>query len=275
MTSRPTRPLTLLAAILTLAPAAAVACGDKTPAQKEVTVASEGGFDHSHAALTDLLAKYVSDGLVDYGRWKADGTGPLDSYLETLAAVSRADYDGWTGDQQLAYWINTYNAYMARKVLDHYPLGSVKNIGAADFSIFKKRFIPSPRLEGRELSLDAVEHEIIRKRFGDARIHFALVCAASSCPELREEAFRAADLDAQLDDQGRRFLGDHEKNRYNAGTGKIYLSKIFEWFRGDFKKSAGSVKKFVEPYLPDDARAALAAGARIGFLKYDWSLNDR
>jgi hypothetical protein len=259
---------------LFLAAWGALACGSKKPAPG-VSGGAAVGFDHQHQAWTELLEKYVRHGRVDYAGWKAADLEALDSYLAQLAAVTKQEHQQWSSDQRLAFWINTYNAYMVHRVLKQYPINSVKTATLIPFAVFKKRFIPSGIVEGTKLSLDAVEHQIIRKRFDEPRIHFALVCAAVSCPSLRGEAYRGADLGSQLDDQGHGFLGDSAKNRYNAGQNKLYLSKIFDWFKGDFRQSAGSVKAFVAPYLPDDARQALESGkARISYLKYDWSLND-
>ncbi|MGH7894503.1 MAG: DUF547 domain-containing protein [Candidatus Binatia bacterium] len=123
------------------------------------------------------------------------------------------------------------------------------------------------------MSLDDVEHGRVRKDFAEPRIHFALVCAAKSCPPLRDEAYRAADLDRQLGDQGRTFLHDPTKNRWDAATRTLELSSIFKWFREDFEKAAGTLPAFVARYLDDPG--ATAQDARIRFLAHDWSLNDQ
>jgi len=121
-----------------------------------------------------------------------------------------------------------------------------------------------------------IEHKILRARYTEPRIHFALVCASESCPPLRPEAYRAADLDHQLDDQARTFLRDPAKNRYDADQGVLYLSKIFSWFEGDFEAHSASVSAYVEPYLLVEAGQAVRSGdVPIRYLPYDWSLNGR
>ena len=130
-----------------------------------------------------------------------------------------------------------------------------------------------PDLKGGNISLDDIEHRTLRTDFKEPRIHFALVCAARSCPPLRSEAYRAADLDRQLDDQGRTFLNDPRKNRFDPATKTLYLSRIFDWFHGDFEAAAGSVKAYATRYL-DDPRAKRPE-VEIEFLSYDWSLNDQ
>ena len=115
------------------------------------------------------------------------------------------------------------------------------------------------RLFGQVTTLDQLEHGIIRKDYAEARAHFALVCAARGCPPLRANAFVGAKLDAQLDEQGKIFLGQSEKNRVDAAKRTLHLSPIFKWFAGDFEAAAGSVEKFVAPFLPEAARTALAA----------------
>jgi len=230
-------------------------------------------FDHDHSAWTDLLRRWVSDGRVDYTAWLREGRQPLAAYLAALSATCASDYQTWSDAQRLAFWINTYNAFTVELILDNYPLASIRKIGWLPGAAFRKQFIPMPGLKGRTVSLNDIEHDTIRADFADARIHFALVCASRSCPPLRAEAYRGADLDRQLADQARIFLGDASKNRFDAAAKTLYLSAIFDWFAADFRAAAGSVQAFVAPYM-GDPRAA-EPGVRIEFLDYDWSLNDR
>ena len=233
-------------------------------------------FDQEHRAWTRLLEQYVQDGRVDYGALHRDARPALSAYREALSAVSGTCYAGWTREQRLAFWINTYNANALELVLEHYPVRSIRAIGWVPGSAFRTRFIPMKDLAGGELSLDDVEHEHLRKEFGEPRIHFAIVCASVSCPSLRSEAYRATDLDRQLDDQARRFLADPTKNRFDLPSQTFRLSSIFKWFREDFEKAAGSLPAFVARYVDPATAAALAEpGVRIEFLDYDWSLNGR
>jgi hypothetical protein len=179
----------------------------------------------------------------------------------------------WGRAERIAFWINTYNAFTVKLVLDHYPIASIRTIGWLPGAAFRERFIPMPGLKGGNVSLDDIENGTLRADFREPRIHFALVCASRSCPMLRGEAYRAKDLDRQLDDQARSFLGDSTKNRFDATTNTLHLSSIFKWFRVDFETAAGSLRAYVGRYLNDPR--AVEPGVRIEFLDYDWSLNDR
>jgi hypothetical protein len=232
-------------------------------------------FDHEHVAWTRLLQRFVRDGLVDYRGLKAEGAGGLDAYLRDLASVTPAQYGTWTRQEQLAFWINAYNAYTIRLVLDHYPLRSIRSIGLLPGAAFRKTFIATEALRGRKLSLDAIEHDILRRELGEPRIHFAIVCASRSCPVLREEAYRASNLDSQLDDAARRFVRDPRRNRFDAATRTFHASSIFKWFHEDFERSAGSLSSFLARYADEPAAGALRAGdVRIDHLDDDWSLNE-
>ncbi len=230
-------------------------------------------FDHEHAAWTKELTRFASDGRVDYARWGSRGRTELSAYLDALTSVSRNDYDAFTREQRLAFWINTYNAFMVRQVLDHYPLTSVRSIGILPFAAFKEPFIPMEPLRGAKLSLDDVEHQILRREIGEPLIHFGIVCASRSCPELRSEAYRASVVIPQLEDAARRFLADATKNRVLEDGRAVGLSSIFKWFREDFERS-GTLAQFVAGYARPPLAAALAKPeVRIEFLDYDWSLN--
>ncbi|TMB47614.1 MAG: DUF547 domain-containing protein, partial [Deltaproteobacteria bacterium] len=148
-----------------------------------------------------MLEQYVKAGRVDYGGLRREARPALSAYLDVLSAVSRTCYAAWTREQRLAFWINSYNAYAVQLVLEHYSVRSIRAIGWWPGSAFRTKFIPMKDLAGSDLSLDDVEHEHLRKEFGEPRVHFAIVCASVSCPPLRSEAYRAADLDRQLDDQ--------------------------------------------------------------------------
>lgn len=233
-------------------------------------------FDHSHAAWTSVLSRYVKDGFVDYAGLKKDGQADLRAYLGTLESICRGHYDTWTREQKLAYWINAYNAYTVRLILDHYPLKSIRKIGLLPGAAFREEFIPSKGVRGKTLSLNDIEHEILRKDFTEPRIHFAIVCASKGCPALRSEAYRPADLDRQLEDAARTFVRDPAKNRFDASKRTLYLSSIFKWFREDFERAAKTLPEFVARFADEQTATALRAGSvRIEFLDYDWSLNGR
>ncbi len=245
---------------------------------------AHAAFDHSHARLDSLLGQHVvwiGDGhasQVDYAAIKRDPS-MLKGYLNEIAAVSSKDYRGFSKPQKLAFLINAYNAYTIDFILTEYPdIESIKELGSFFSSPWKKRLFP---LLGEKRSLDEIEHEMIRKPgdFDDPRIHMAVNCASIGCPALRDEAFVAERLDAQLEDGVRRFLGDRSRNR--ADDKGLWVSKIFDWYATDFEKQSGSVAKWLASYaeqLSSDlqVQAAVASSSlRVRHLDYDWTLNDR
>lgn len=237
------------------------------------------GFDQGHGALAELLARHVHGDRVDYAGLVADRPS-LQAYLDTLAAVGADDFASWTEDQRFAFWIDAYNAFTLALVADHYPLKSIKDIGGLFDSVWDRRFIPLgalfPEVGHEKLSLNDLEHEILRARFHDARVHAAINCASQSCPPLRAEPYLAERLDRQLDDQARRWLADPTRNRYELSTGTLRLSRIFDWFEEDFRRDAGSVQAWVARYAPEEVAERIASEEplRIRFLDYSWKLND-
>lgn len=243
------------------------------------------GFDRGHAAWTALLAAHVrwneaaTASTVDYAGVARDRAA-LDAYRTALAGVTRNEIDAWPEADRLAFLVNAYNAHTIALVLTRYPdLASIKDLGGWVTSPWKQKFF---ELLGESRSLDDVEHRMIRAGVGarEPRVHFALNCASIGCPALRPEAYRGDALDAQLADQTRRFLSDRTRNRWDAGAGRLEVSKIFDWYGEDFVRAAGSVAKFLAPHatvLADDAGARAkieAAAVPVVFLDYDWALND-
>lgn len=229
-------------------------------------------FDHSHAALDRVLKASVREGSVDYPALKAN-PAPLTAYLDQLAEVPEGEFKSWPEPDRLAFLINLYNAATLKLIVDEYPLKSIRRIGWLPGAAWKRPFV---RAFGRVLTLDEIEHGIIRQEYRDARVHFALVCAARGCPPLRSEPFVSARLDAQLEEQGRIFLGQTNKNHVDGAARTIHLSPIFKWFAQDFEAQAGSVLKFVAPFFPPETQRTLAQGEwRIAYTDYDWSLNER
>ncbi|MFT7288772.1 MAG: hypothetical protein ACI87W_002895 [Halieaceae bacterium] len=206
--------------------------------------------------------------------------GALQSYLNDLAAIDATRYAGWAKNQQLAFLINAYNAATVALILTEYPdLTSIRDLGSLLRSPWKRSFVS---LLGEELSLDEIEHGMIRApgHFEEPRIHFAVNCASISCPSLRREAYAANRLEEQLQAQTEQFLGDNTRNR--ARKGDLELSSLFKWYREDFEagwRGARSLEAFVLLYadaleLKDGDRQRLASGEMdIRFLDYDWNLN--
>ncbi|MCI0587247.1 MAG: DUF547 domain-containing protein [Planctomycetes bacterium] len=234
-------------------------------------------FDPRHQIWTTALQKYVKDGVVDYAGLRAGDEPMLGSYLGNLRVIPAEEFDALPRADRLAYWINAYNAFTVRLILDHHPVKSIKDIGGLFRSPFGKEFIELRNLRPKPLSLDDIEHGILRPEFAEPRIHFAIVCASKGCPPLRSEAFRPEVLEAQLDDQARRFLADRGKNRVDVGAKTLHLSPVFKWFREDFEKSAGSVPKFVARFLDEKTAAAIGDGNgwEIEYTDYDWTLNGK
>jgi len=223
-------------------------------------------FDHS--MFDTLLKRHVDDnGWVDYEGLDADAAR-LDAYLETIAA---APFDRMSRDEKLALLINAYNAATLRLILDFRPVKSIKDIPAA------KRWDDRRwNVGGKTMSLADIEHKQIRPKFNEPRIHFALVCAAVGCPKLRNEAFVAKRLDAQLDDQ-MRYAHTHGRWLvFDADRGVLGLTKLYDWYGSDFTQSGVTVEAYAAQYAPA-LKAALDAGRRITrrWLAYDWGLNSR
>ena len=245
-------------------------------------------FDHRHAAWTSLLKKHVVllDGgkasQLRYAGMAADGVA-LKGYLAALSAVSASQFDAFSKPQQQAFLINAYNAYTVDLVLSRYPkLNSIKDLGSLLQSPWKQKFVP---LLGATTSLDGIEHDMlrVRGRYDDPRVHFAVNCASVGCPMLREEAYVAERLDAQLEEQAQRFVSDRSRNRWNPASGRLEVSKIFDWYGEDFNlghRGIASLPGFLARYAdrladtPADRERIAALKVPVSFLDYDWRLND-
>jgi hypothetical protein len=253
-------------------------------------------FDPTHAAWTALLGKHVvvlDGGAMSRVRYAgfAQDRAQLKRYLESLSRVSQAEFGGWSRLERMAFLINAYNAFTVELVLTRYPdLASIRDLGTLPFaSPWRKRFFT---LLGREQHLDAIEHEVLRKPgvYDEPRVHYAVNCASVGCPMLREEAYVAARLDEQLEEQARRFLSDRSRNRFNAQKGALEVSKIFDWFREDWTSgyrgfdgrtpAIASREQYFARYAalladsPAHRKLIEEGRAPIAFLGYDWSLND-
>jgi hypothetical protein len=261
--------------------------------------------DHSHAKLDTTLAEFLTDGLVDYGALQASAQDPESAfrrYLLDLASEPPEAESTWSRDERLAYWINAYNAFTLKLIVDHYPTGMrwwAKTLP------FIRKWIPANsilQIEGRwdrimfdsvrgPITLNAIEHEILRPEFEDPRIHFAIVCASIGCPRLRSTAFHARQLGAELDDATTDFIADPAKVSFDGETGELRVSKIFDWFRTDFDrppagalpnpdtesygKNAG-VARWLAAHGPPKLRARIDRGPfRLEHLPYDWHLNEQ
>lgn len=230
-------------------------------------------FDQTHGKYARVLAATVRDGRVDYAKLKA-APAELDAYLKDAGDVSAADFSKWNKGERLALLLNLYNAQTLRLIVDNYPLKTIRSIGIMPGAAWRGLIV---RFGGQMMSLEHLENKIIRPEYKEPRIHFALVCAAVSCPPLRGEPYVGSRLGEQLDDQARRFLATAESNRFDAARNTLHLSQIFDWYKADFTSSAGSVANYVKPFLPKPQRDALAdpAKVKVQFTDYDWALNVR
>jgi len=201
----------------------------------------------------------VSLALVDYAAIKK--SGQLDKVYQQISSYPVNTLSG--KEETLAFYINTYNILALKMVADHWPLDSIKDIGYFFSPVWGKE---AGTIGGRVLSLDDVENTIIRP-MGEPRIHFAIVCASVSCPDLSNEPYTAAQLDKQLESQANAFLHNKQKG-LRVEANNIVVSKIFKWFKGDFAK-VGGVNAFIRGYRTD----LPVAYPMTATLNYDWSVN--
>lgn len=218
-----------------------------------------------YAMFDDLLLSHVHDGFVDYDGIALDPR--LDDFIDQLAVTAPKDLA--SPAEQKAFYINAYNAIAIRGILD----------GKSPDSMFgRSRFFKRMRFDvlGEPMSLEDIEHGRLRP-MGDARIHFAIVCASLSCPRLSSHAYLPATLDAQLDAATEQFLNDPTRNVFDSNRRVAYVSKIFDWFAEDFVANAGSLQSYMARYVTDQASARVlrADNFDVNYRDYDWSLNGR
>lgn len=220
-----------------------------------------------YAPYADLLARRVKDGLVDYRGLKAD-EAQLDRFLADMSAARPEFMDRYNG---MAYYINAYNAWTLKLILTHYPgIDSIKDIGGFFSSPWKKDIAS---ISGKDVSLDHIENDILRKQFNEPRIHFVINCASMSCPPLLGKPYEGHTLDQQLEAQTRAFIGDTRHNFYDARTYTLYLSKLFDWYEKDFGDVKAYVLRYMAPAVAEQVRKD-GDTVRIRHTDYDWSLNE-
>jgi len=234
----------------------------------EAYVEAPGGPTFDHAAFSALLRQHVAEGgWVDYEGLRKDAH-ILDGYITSVAA---APFEELGRNEKLALLINAYNASSLRLILDNWPVASIKDIPA------ERRFDDVRwRIGSHTWSLNQIEHDQIRPKFREPRIHFALVCAAVGCPPLRREAYTADRIEQQLEQQAA-YVHQHRRwFRFDADAGVVHLTRLYDWYGGDFEQVAGSVLDYAARYAPD-LKAALPKGKHpaVQWLEYDWRLNSR
>ena len=244
-------------------------------------------FDHTYSDYRALLTAVVHPPRVDYAALKA-GREQLDRVVASLAAPSAETERSWARAQRMAFWINAYNVLTLRAIVDHYP------IRAGWFTLAPRNSIRQidgvwttlkSDVAGRHMTLDDIEHRILRPDFRDPRVHFAINCASISCPPLADRPYLAPTLDAQLDGAARAYLGSPEGVRLDGDAVKV--SSIFKWYGDDFTaqyaarvpgsreaRERGILGAVVTFGPPAAAKQAGGGSARIDYLDYNWSLND-
>jgi hypothetical protein len=252
-------------------------------------------FDQTHSDFDSLLKSYVHDSRVDY-RGIKKSPDKLDAYLIKLGSVSETSYENWAEEQKLAFWINAYNAFTIKAIVDNYPLKrgfTLVGLFVPSNSILQIRGVWSDlkfRAVGKLVTLGEIEHEILRKQFNEPRIHFAINCASKGCPNIRSEAYRPDIIYEQLESQAIDFINDPMKGvKIDHENNGVKLSKIFKWFGKDFITRYGNTDLFngrnatekavlsvVVNYLQDQDKKEFLKGNnfKISYLSYDWSFNE-
>lgn len=220
--------------------------------------------------VRQLTQKYVdTEGFVDYKGIIKDSV-QFKSYLNLLARNHPNDKN-WTRQEQMAYWINAYNAFTIKLICDNYPIASIKDVKKGVPFVSDTWTIDFIKIENKTYDLNNLEHGILRPKYKDPRIHFAVNCASFSCAPLRNEAYMPEKLEEQLNDATRKFINAANFRNSIISAKKADLSKYFTWYAGDFKDAAPSVIAFINKY----ATTPLDADAKIDYLDYNWNLNEQ
>jgi hypothetical protein len=234
--------------------------------------------DDQHLLFTQILNDYVQNGLVNYKKLKDDNR--LDIYLEQLENTNPDNL--LTDEDKLALWINVYNAFTLKFIIEEYPVESINNLhwgGLYLGSLLGTTVWDDEKIiiNGTRLSLNNIEHDIARKKFNEERVHFAMVCASYSCPPLLDEAYEGFKLNEQLNTQARIFFNDETKNKFDLNERTAHLSKILDWYSSDFGNDDQSILLYVSQFLDieiaDDIRRNTSKW-EIDHLSYNWDLNE-
>lgn len=221
-----------------------------------------------------LLQKYVDDlGRVNYQKWKTENPTALSEWLKEISLIKLSSLEK---HQQLALWINLYNALTIAEVLATYPIKSIRPefLGLPNW-LGLWRFFQRPiyKIDNHSYSLNDIENKILRQQFNEPRIHFALVCASVGCPLLRPGAYIPEKIEEQLKEDAYGFINNPAKVRYDGEKNILYLNPILRWYRADFLKIAPSIPEYIQLYL--EGAGFLSASVSIEYVPYDWSLNQR
>jgi len=243
-----------------------------------LSISISGQGKNRNVNFTNVLQNYNHSGLVDYSNLKNN-----EIFKYYLMKLIRTNPDTLKSkNEKLAFWINAYNAFTIERILGSYPIESINDLHRGGrilahvfgTTVWDEDFID---INNKKYSLNDIEHEIIRKQFKDPRVHFTLVCASISCPQLRSEAYEGYKLDSQLEDQARIFFADPTKNKFEIKNRVAYLSKILDWYESDFAENDKQLLKFVSRYIRTDLRKDIQSNIdswEIEYLDYNWDLND-
>jgi len=225
-------------------------------------------FDHSR--FDQILYQYANNkGRVDYNGIAANPI--FKAYMKSLES---AEIDAMSVNEQLAFWLNAYNAVTIDKVIKWKPKKSVRETLIPGIWTSTKFFTSREHtVAGKRMSQDDIENDILRKQFKDPRIHFAIICASSGCPLLPRFAYSAENVQTKLEEETRAYLNSARGTSIDEAENTLHISKLFDWFAGDFESKAGSVLNFIKPYLNEKTAAFLKRNPRIAYIHYDWSLN--
>lgn len=242
-------------------------CGQPQQATppRSATAEAAAARPFDHALFDEILRAHVKNGLVDYAALKAEHETQLDRYLQSLAEVK-----GFAGrDDELAFWLNAYNACVIEAVLERYP--DIKSVMDTEDFFTVKRW----RLAGQTYSFDELENEIIRPKFQDPRVHFILVCAAQSCPPLQHEAMDSARVQSQLEAATRAAINTGKYVQVDPEANVLTVTRIMSWYQQDFVDHSGSIQEYVASYSNESQKSQLQRGQyTVKFMAYDWTLND-
>lgn len=220
-----------------------------------------------HLLWEELTTAHVNEaGFPTYKGFIQDSL-KFNAYLSQLA--SNHPKETWTSNERKAFWINAYNAFTIKLIVDNYPVETIKDLGGGIYRVNTPWDIKFIQIEDKLYHLNDLEHNILRKEWSDPRIHAAVNCASISCPKLMKGAYLADKLDQQLDRQMKDFIHDTTKNTISAD--EVKLSKLFKWFSGDFKVAHSSVIDYINSY----SNVKIKESANIEYFDYDWGLNDQ
>jgi hypothetical protein len=237
--------------------------------------ARAAGFDHTYKRYAEVLTNCVKEGRIDY-RDLSLSHSDLEKAIKEMAQVTEPEFTAWPRAKETAYCINLYNACAMMFIATNYPTSNVRALGKITESPWKMAFVP---LFGTKVSLDFLQHNILRKRLFEPRHHFALVFGAMGYPPARPEPYRPDTLDTQLDDQARLFLKDDKNNQIDFKRNVMWLSPLFKWFGEDFTNRT-AITTYVRPYLETNTAAQVTATLKGGeefkvdYNDFDWSMND-